>query len=586
MRFLNRLQSFEIWLKFCLVIAASILVLNLATNRLRIANNEWAYNGDQKQQIFEFYADGGKQIFDGDYISDYYENAFLPSGFLWIYDIAGFAGDPFFFSKILSLALMLLFVYMVFLISKGCAGVTWGMFSVILIFCTSLFFNRMDGGLPRAFAYPLGALFILGYIRGSALWCACSLILMALFYPPLLVPYIIVFFLWLMFPGLFGTDAGPLPGLSRGPSGLRRFLWLAGLCVLIILIMVPTIYKSRNYGDRISLSDVGVFPEAGNNGRYSDEDRIEGKNVLIELSETIHFTSKMIFDGKGKVKELKHFRGYALFFLLCMSLYGLSGKKTFARREIRFLIALFLASVIGFAGSVLLYPYAFLPQRAITYTFPLVAHFAVLLGLAGIPGKFKPADNGQPQTDDGPNLQRHGLNPWGYFPIVMAVVVLCALVGKPPAILIENNRDLYEYLRHDLSQEALFAGWPDYTTDGIPLFSRKRILVGVETYQAFHKGYVLEMRKRGIALIDAYLSDDPSGLRRLRDEFGVTYLLVKLSHFKGKKVEIPAVFMPLNDYASRLFSNIPRNKSAVWRLMPSLEIKRIGGYSILDLRKL
>ena len=113
-------QSPEAWLKTALALAGLALLLMLTVNSLRVANDEWAYSStDQRQQSFEFYFEGGKRLFAGDYISDYHLDALLPSGYSWLYDAAGRVGDPFFFSKIVSLALMLSFVYIGFLIAKG-----------------------------------------------------------------------------------------------------------------------------------------------------------------------------------------------------------------------------------------------------------------------------------------------------------------------------------------------------------------------------------------------------------------------------------------------------------------------------------
>ena len=586
---INRPGSLESWLKLSLALAGLVLLLTLTVNSLRIAGNEWAYsNTDQRQQSFEYYFDGGTRLFGGDFISNYYLNAFLPSGYSWLYDAAGRVGDPFFFSKIVSLGLMLSFIYIGFLIAKAYAGPTWGMVSVILVFCTSLFFDRMAGGLPHSFAFPLGLFFFLGFVRRRPLWCACSLILMALFYPPVLVPYTIVFSLWLLFPRLLGTEAGPLPWLRREATALSRLFWLAGLCVLITLILVPTLYKSVQYGERISLSDVGAFPEAGPDGRYGADNRIDGKNIIKDLAQSLPSISEQIIDGTGMANLPKPAQISAILLLLCLSLYGLYSKKSLARREVRYLIALSFASVAGYAASVLVYPYAFLPHRSITFTLPIVAQFVVLFGLVELAGKFRPADNAQPDPHSKAAFKRPGfkLGAGSYIPYIMAIVILLLFVGTPVGDAKENYPGLYEYVRYEMPKDAVFAGWPGAAIEGVPLFCKKRILVGTKTDQAFHKGYVLEMRKRKKALIDAYLSDDPSALRRLRDEFGVTYLLVNLSHFEGRKVETPKTFAPLKGYASRLTSSIAPDKRAVWRLLPSLEVKRIDGYSILDLRKL
>jgi hypothetical protein len=70
----------------------------------------------------------------------------------------------------------------------------------------------------------------------------------------------------------------------------------------------------------------------------------------------------------------------------------------------------------------------------------------------------------------------------------------------------------------------------------------------VETHQVFHEGYTLEMRRRMDAIINAYFATSLEPIVRLRDEFGVTHLLVEREHFDERP---PGYFVPFDRWIRR-----------------------------------
>jgi hypothetical protein len=92
-----------------------------------------------------------------------------------------------------------------------------------------------------------------------------------------------------------------------------------------------------------------------------------------------------------------------------------------------------------------------------------------------------------------------------------------------------------------LPPDAIVAGWPDGPVDNVPYLARRRALLTFETHQALHAGYLDEMRRRAGALFDAYFASTWAPVIRLRDEFGVTHVLVDRRHFGPAP---PAYFAP------------------------------------------
>ena len=87
-----------------------------------------------------------------------------------------------------------------------------------------------------------------------------------------------------------------------------------------------------------------------------------------------------------------------------------------------------------------------------------------------------------------------------------------------------------------------------------------------ETHQAFHRDFARRMRGRANAVIDALYAPDRSGLEQLRDNFGVSYLVVST-----------------RDYGQTAPNTLPRTTS-VWPTPaghwearpPTLNVKSIG----------
>ncbi len=91
--------------------------------------------------------------------------------------------------------------------------------------------------------------------------------------------------------------------------------------------------------------------------------------------------------------------------------------------------------------------------------------------------------------------------------------------------------------------------------------------------------YLKEMRKRMDVLMSAYLGDDVEYLRKLRDEEGVTHLLVNKDHFMGIK---PRYFKPWDEEIKNIYSKKIQN-FAIPDLVDTLKSFEDGNLVLLDL---
>ncbi|MGO9111685.1 MAG: hypothetical protein ACLP9L_20865, partial [Thermoguttaceae bacterium] len=97
----------------------------------------------------------------------------------------------------------------------------------------------------------------------------------------------------------------------------------------------------------------------------------------------------------------------------------------------------------------------------------------------------------------------------------------------------------------NLPENTVLAGWPDWEFEKVVYVARRVPWVTVKTHQAFHVGYLREMRRRLTLLIEALFSADLQAIDNLRLA-GVTHLLIR-SQLYGT-TERPRYFEPFDGY--------------------------------------
>jgi hypothetical protein len=133
----------------------------------------------------------------------------------------------------------------------------------------------------------------------------------------------------------------------------------------------------------------------------------------------------------------------------------------------------------------------------------------------------------------------------------------------------------------DLPANALLAGWPTGPADDATYVSRIRPFVTFETHQAQHDKETLEMRRRAMALVDAYFATGPEPLARLRSEFDVTHLLVDADQLASRSA---AYFKPFDEAIARARARAEGRELELTRLRPRAAFDD-GRYYILELAR-
>jgi hypothetical protein len=219
-------------------------------------------------------------------------------------------------------------------------------------------------------------------------------------------------------------------------------------------------------------------------------------------------------------------------------------------------------------------PYLYLPERYATYSMPLLA---VLMVSTSVAGFFSMREKLGADTK---SAVRAGVT------LVFCLFVLAAVGGRGSSragLNIELRNDaLYDAIE-TLPPDAVIAGWPQTAIENVPYAARRTALLTFETHQAFHQQYTDEMRQRMRAIIDATLATSDAPLIRLRDEHGVTHMLVYLPHLAGARL---AYFKPFDRWIAEALGASAGKPLLLQGLVDEHAIYRDRSYALVDLRDL
>jgi hypothetical protein len=137
-----------------------------------------------------------------------------------------------------------------------------------------------------------------------------------------------------------------------------------------------------------------------------------------------------------------------------------------------------------------------------------------------------------------------------------------------------------------LPKDILIAGWPAAEIRNVEYVTRRNVFLTAATHHVLHLTYMKAMRVRMDALFEAYLSTDAAPLYRLKQEFGVTHLLVETRDFTDPK-HPPEYFAP---WRARIGPRLAEIKGKEYLMNRSLQEKAAvynkNGFILLDLAKL
>jgi len=531
------------------------------------------FNDDARQQIVPFFRYSDREPFRDDALGDYFLVG-TPVVLRALYTAAALVHDAVPVSKALPYLLLLLTVAGV-VGAASALGSRWSaLASASLVLGGSIFLARMAGGLARGFAFPLLALGLAFLAAGRLRRLVILVPIAAGLYPPVAVLL-----------GLAAAFATLLPSGERGDlagwSALRRFLLLAGAALLAVAVALPPVLGLRAYGRMITPAMVPEYPEAGPGGRYDAEDRPPFAAVLPASVRALGRALRP--GGSPLVKPFAGLLGVRIGELpgplpiplyLAVLAFLLAGGAVLVRRSVsaRRILALGVAVLVAYPVSCLAYPHLFLPGRYLFYAVPLLAAVLLPAAAAETVGLLARAVRVRSRRWVAPATAALVVASFGGTGNSAAGMQRHVAAGAPLFAAVSN-----------LPRSSLLAGWPTGPINSVPYACRRRVLLSWELHQAFHTGYVAEMRRRMRAFIDAYFATSPEPLLRLRDELGVTHLIVHLPHLQGAP---PAYFAPYQEWIAEALRRAEGHEYLALRLAVTHAVFADEENAILDLTAL
>lgn len=562
------------WLLMLAVLAW--LQSGAALANLKYTLQPYRLNGDAQQEIFPFYRYLADNAFGNDYIADYYLASY-PLGYKGLFLIGAWLGvDPAALSRALPHLLWLLTVLGLGAAARPLGGKLGAFCAMALALGSDLYLSRIQGGLPRSFGFPIVALALCGLAYARVGLCIAAIWLGALFYPVAGVLSGLSLAGLLLLPERTGFSVS-------GYSWRRRLITLGVSALVAVALLLPSALGTSRFGKVVRPDDVTQYPEAGPGGRYSAESRAPFPGFFESVpspAEAALFGAEpawspatrawLLADEKPQQRwSSERYRQIILgiFVLTIAGTIAAMMHEPAARR----VALLAVAAGLGHVVSRLVVPYAYLPERYVAYPVPLLATLVASTGVAGFFGA----------------AFARGWRRWLKWAAVGAaggalLVLLAGHVSGNVGLGINLRRDqpLFDAIAK-LPRSSVVAGWPRGIMNAVAYAGRRPALLTLETHQAFHAGYLEEMRRRTYALIDAYFATTPEPILRLERDFGVTHLLIQRSHYGGRP---PAYFRPFGDPIKAAHA-AGHKRYLLPKLAASAGVFSRGDYVLLDLSK-
>jgi hypothetical protein len=456
-------------------------------------------------------------------------------------------------------------------------------FAVMAITITAWIYIGLGfiGGAARMYAYPSMALILYALLRDRPQLLALTAILGALLYPIVAVIAGLCLTGWLILP-LYARHGV----VSRW--SLRRRLVTLGLTGLITLgCLVPLMVGGQKYGRRILVADIPQYPEAGSDGNYRPFDQQPYQIFGTEIFS--YYLGPMYSHGEPLVPQFSAHKnlngGSLLASLAAVGIFALTVATAGLRKLLRSsgraaglrLIGFFIACSVLHVISWLAAPFLYVPTRYFMFSLPFIVTFIFPWSLYLLVGSIG-------RLQDSPKLR-------GVVFLGLVVIYLAAFGGRgnvefeKGSLVPLSSQPLLDAIAA-LPKTSLIAGWPYGEMKNIEYVTRRNAFLTAELHQVLHLGFIEIMRQRMDAVFDAYLSVDAAPLRRLRDQFGVTHLLVETHHFTDPK-RPPEYFAP---WRSRIGPRLDAIKNKAYLIDESLLQKAAvynrNGLILLDLARL
>ena len=576
-------MSLKSAIKVILVVSAlGVLFSPGIQHHWQLAHDPYFVPFDAVQYIPAFFKFDADDPIPTTYLKEYFLNVLCPS----LYKASLVLGAQFADVRYFQLAMMYV-AYAFFVSVLGRLGWVLGgavlSFAVMAFTITAWIFIGLGfiGGAPRMYGYPLMVVIIYALMRDRPQILGLTAILGALLYPVVAIIAGVCLTGWMILP-IYAKH-----GVASQWSLPRRLVTLALAGFLTLAGLVPLYLSGSAYGQRIVTADIVNYPEAGADGNYRPYDQLPyqlfGKEWLSYYLGPMYSHGDPLVPWLNVHNSLKAVNLLAALaaaglIILAVSSAGLrmvlqSNDRPAGMRLIGFYIACVALHVIAWLAA----PFLYIPTRYFMFSLPFIVTFIFPWSAYLLVGRIG-------RLESGPKLRDLTF-------LAIVAIYLVAFGGRgnveiaKSTVVAKPSRPLFDAIAA-LPKNVVIAGWPYGEIKNLEYVTRRNAFLTAELHQVLHLRFVETMRKRMDALFEAYFSTDPAPLRRLRDEFGVTHLLVESHHFTDPS-KPPEYFSP---WRARIGPRLEviRDKAYVMNksLQEQIAIYNQNGLLLLDLARL
>jgi len=504
--------------------------------------NPYVVMDDVRQQTYWMEKWRDPELFQNDPLTDHAQN-YVSWGVLGIYALATPFMDPLQFGKILSGILYLVTAGFLFGLGSRFKDELTPVF-VVCVFCFfGDFMERIAGGIPQSFGYPLLAAYLY-FLSGNNLVGAGVAILLA----SVFIPY--VFMLCLVTHGLYLIDnywrtiaqifhksrkqqkgevgasdsaTAQTLGFPFIPVTAAVSILLAGTgCVLMSLKYI--FFKTTRFGELVTAADmVGKI-------EYTALGRLE---IYPVPSLFYEFIRPWIFNLP--FREWGPIAGWSFAAVgLIVIAYACTRKRWVSDvSEFRMFGYLFVASFLLYFIARAVVFRLFLPSRYLELSLTLFFCVGTAVCLREALANLVPKKL--------------------IFPLITTLLLVFAAVRLYHVGIYDYSQHakLYEFLQ-STPKTSLMAGHPELMDD-VPTFAHRKAFVTYELSHVWFTTFWDLIKKRTFDFFRAYYSDDPEEIRRFCRDNGIDYLLVRDEDFVKQRQESGEVyFQPFGYYVRDL----------------------------------
>lgn len=466
-------------------------------------------NDDVRQQLFWMQRWLDPALYPPDLLNEY-ARLYVSWGVRGLYRLGCLIWEPLFFGKLVAVGLFAWLGGLLFRTGEALRDRTLGLVTLGVYWLTPAFMENISGGLARAFAAPLLALFVLALASRSR-----GMALLALLGQALFIPYILLvslgtaaahFLLWRM--GVFTSE----PLLRRPADALVAALALA------LAVGWQSGLASAGYGPLPWAGDVANDPVFAKGGRLELQPQ---PSILWELVAKPWGTF-------APFRDLGTPAGTAATALL-LPLLALGARRTDwrpLRAHAAPMACLLLASLALYTAARLLLFKLFVPGRYLEYT----TNLAYCLGLALL--------------IDAAIRPRLARMPRAAGAALLGAALLAGAARQYGQELFDysDGATLYAFAR-TTPPASRFAGLPQ-DMDNLLTFGQRNVYVSFELAHPWSAGLWRKLKPRLERIAHVYYSSDPDEVRRFCLEEGVDFLVVDRRRFGHEFMAARAMFEP------------------------------------------